>query len=77
VIRDAAVLVGSGILLGLAIAAFVTQLVTVFLVDGLSPMDPASFVGTGLLFLIVAVVASWFPARHAASVSPVVAMRLE
>ena len=77
VIRDAAVLVTIGVTLGLGIAAFVTQPLTAWLVTGLSTTDPLSFAGTGVVFLVVAVLASWIPARQATRVSPVIAMRLE
>jgi ABC-type antimicrobial peptide transport system permease subunit len=77
VIRDSSLLVGAGVLLGLATAALVTAPLRTFLVDGLSARDPLSFAATGLVFLIVTVLASWLPARHATRVSPVIAMRLD
>jgi len=77
VIRDAAVLVGLGLLLGLGIAAFVTAPLSTYLVAGLSATDPISFAGTALVFALVSVLASWLPARSATRVSPVVAMRLD
>jgi hypothetical protein len=77
VIRDAAVLVGAGVVLGLAISAFVTAPLSTFLVAGLSTKDPVSFVGTSLVFVLVSVLASWLPARSATRVSPVGAMRLD
>jgi hypothetical protein len=77
VVRDAAVLVTIGVTLGLGLAAFVTQPLATWLVTGLSTTDPLSFAGTGGVFLVVAVLASWIPARQATRVSPVIAMRLE
>jgi predicted permease len=77
VVRDSAVLVGSGVVLGLAISAFVTSPLSVLLADGLSSKDPLSFVATLVAFLVVGVLASWLPARQATKVSPVVAMRLD
>jgi putative ABC transport system permease protein len=73
--RDAAVLVGTGITLGLAISALVTAPLSRFLVTGLSSRDPMSFIGTALAFIVVGVLASWLPARSAVRVSPVIAMR--
>jgi ABC-type antimicrobial peptide transport system permease subunit len=77
VVRDAAVLVGGGVVLGLAIAAFVTAPLATLLADGLSSKDPLSFGATLVAFGAVAVLASWLPARQATKVSPVVAMRLD
>ena len=50
VVADAAVLVTTGLVIGLALAALVTQPLAMFLVDGLSPHDPLAFAGTALLF---------------------------
>lgn len=77
VIRDAAMLVGTGLVLGLGIAVLVTQPLAAFLVAGLSTTDPLSFAGTAAAFVLVSVLASWLPARSAIRVSPVIAMRLE
>lgn len=77
VVRDAAVLVGLGLLLGLGISAFVTAPLATFLVAGLSATDPISFGGTALVFAAVSFLASWWPARTATRVSPVTAMRLD
>lgn len=77
VVGDAATLVGGGVLLGLAIAAFVTAPLSTFLAAGLSSRDPVSFGGTFVVFMLVAVLASWWPARQATRVAPVTAMRLD
>jgi predicted permease len=77
VLGDTAILVGGGLALGLAISSFVTAPLATFLVTGLSATDPVSFVATGLVFILVAALASWLPARQAMRVSPVVAMRLD
>jgi predicted permease len=77
VIRDASILVGLGVGLGIGIAAVATRGLSAFLVAGLSATDPVSFLGTAALFLLVTILASWIPARHAMSVSPSIAMRAE
>jgi putative ABC transport system permease protein len=77
VMRDAAVLVGGGVLLGLGLAAFVTAPLSTFLAAGLSSRDPVSFIGTFVVFMTVAALASWWPARQATRVAPVTAMRLD
>lgn len=77
VIRDASTHVGIGLVLGLGLSALTTAPLAMFLAAGLSPTDPLSFAGTAVVFLVVAVLASWLPARSAMRVSPVVAMRLD
>jgi len=67
-------LVGAAI--GLAGALAGTRLVS-SLLYGVSPTDPATFVGVLLLLLIVAVLASWLPARRAAKVDPMEALRYD
>jgi len=44
---------------------------------GLTPLDPLTFVAVSLVFAAVAAGASYVPARHAADVSPLVALRSE
>jgi putative ABC transport system permease protein len=44
---------------------------------GLSAHDPIAFISVPLLLLIVAMVASYIPARRAMSVDPIVALRYE
>jgi predicted permease len=65
-----------GAAIGLIIAAGVAQLLT-GLLYGIPPIDPVSFGGAAAALAFVAVVASLVPARRAASVNPVEALRAE
>ena len=65
-----------GIAIGLAAAA-VTMRLTASLLFGLSPTDPATFAGISLLLLSATLFASWLPARRAARVDPMSALKHE
>jgi putative ABC transport system permease protein len=62
-----------GLLIGLFIASFSSR-VLASLVYGVSTSDPLTFAGIAVLFGIIAVVASYIPARRAARVDPVVSL---
>jgi ABC-type antimicrobial peptide transport system permease subunit len=68
------VLVGSFI--GLAGALTATRLVS-NLLYGVTPTDPVTLFSVVLLLVLVAVLASWLPARRAAKVDPMEALRCE
>ena len=76
VLRQALLLAGTGVVIGLAVAAGATRLMT-SLLFGVSPMDPATFGVVAAILCAVALVASWIPARRAAGVDPVEALRAE
>jgi len=65
----------AGIALGLIGAFALTQLMTSQLF-GVSATDPATFAGIALLFLTVSLAASYIPARRAASIDPMAALRI-
>ena len=76
VVGGGARLAGVGVGVGLALAFGVTRLLRGMLF-GISASDPLSFVGIAALLTIVAVVASYLPARRAARVDPMAALRSE
>jgi putative ABC transport system permease protein len=65
-----------GLSIGLAGASVATRLMSHLLFD-VSAVDPATFGAVGLLLALVAFVACWLPARKAARVDPILALRHE
>jgi ABC-type antimicrobial peptide transport system permease subunit len=76
ILRDALLLTGAGLALGLPAAVAVTRLLESRLY-GVAPSDPLTLVGSVAILLAVAVLATWIPARRAARVGPMVALRCE
>ncbi len=66
----------AGIVLGLAAAVAVTRLMASLLV-GVSPTDPVTFAAIIALFALIAMAASYAPARRAAKLDPMQAIRQE
>ena len=63
-----------GIVLGIAGAAGLTRLLSTLLF-GVKAIDPVTFALAATLFLIVALAASYIPARRAAAIEPMAALR--
>jgi putative ABC transport system permease protein len=76
VMSQSAVLSVAGVVIGLAGAMWATRYLQ-GLLFGLTPLDPATFVAVAMLFLAVATLASFVPARRATTVDPSVALRAE
>jgi predicted permease len=76
VLRRGALLTLIGVTLGLATSLFATRLLRVLLYE-IQPVDPATFIAVPLLLWAVALLASYIPARRAARVDPLVALRYE
>jgi putative ABC transport system permease protein len=66
----------AGIVIGLVAALGMTRLMTSMLVN-VKPTDPATYAAMAVLFFIIAVLASFLPARRAAALHPAVALREE
>jgi putative ABC transport system permease protein len=65
-----------GVVLGLLGCAAITRVLSAFLF-GIQPNDPFTFGGVALLLIAAAAGASYLPARRAATVDPIVALRME
>jgi ABC-type antimicrobial peptide transport system permease subunit len=69
-------LVCLGAVLGMAGGAAASRLL-VSLLFGLSPLDPIAYIGVALLLVLIALPATYLPARQATKVDPLVALRAE
>jgi len=69
-------LVVAGIAIGIAVSLVLVRILETQLV-GVSVYDPPTLVATTLLLTITAAIACWIPARRAARVDPMVALRYE
>jgi putative ABC transport system permease protein len=76
VMRQGAILAVAGALGGLLGAAAATRLLRGMLF-GVTPLDPLAYVGAGVLLLGAGMLACYLPARRAARLDPVTALRVE
>ena len=76
VLRDGLRIGALGTLIGIAAAAAASRLLS-SLLFGVSPHDPLTFLVLPASLLVVAVLASWIPARRALAVEPNAALRAE
>jgi putative ABC transport system permease protein len=76
VLRRGLVLAVVGIVLGIAGAAALARSLTAMLY-GLTPLDPPTYIVVTALFSAIAMLASYVPARRAARVDPLLAIRCE
>jgi predicted permease len=74
VVRQGLRMTLAGVIMGVAAAAFATRLMSAILF-GVESLDPWTFVSVPLFLLAVATLASYVPARRAASLSPVESLR--
>ena len=76
IVRKALTPVSIGLAAGLSIGSLGSR-VLVAQLYGVSPLDPLSFAGTAAFLVMAAGATAWLPARRAARVDPVLALRNE
>jgi putative ABC transport system permease protein len=76
ILRESGTLTICGMVAGLILAAISTRLVA-SAIYGISPLDPLTYGSVSLVLLAVGLAASYIPARRAAKVDPMVALRYE
>jgi predicted permease len=75
-LKDAAAPIAAGIAIGLVGAFFLTRVIALFLYKT-EPRDPLAFAAAALTLATCGLVAAWLPARRAAKVDPVTALRAD
>jgi len=76
VVKQGALLAGAGLLLGVPIGLLLTRSLAAVLY-GVKPGDPLTFTTVALLLALVALLASYLPARRVLRVDPSIAMRVD
>jgi ABC-type antimicrobial peptide transport system permease subunit len=76
IVRQSFLLALGGSIAGLFVAAVSGRLLKQFLFE-VSPLDPLTFCVVPLLMMLLALLAAWVPARRAASIDPMKALRTE
>jgi hypothetical protein len=74
VLTRVGILVGLGVILGIAISVWASRFVGALLY-GLEPRDPATLIGAALTLTMIGGLAGWLPARRASRIDPAVALR--
>jgi predicted permease len=76
VLRQGARLALVGIAIGVVVAAALSRFIAGMLF-GLTPLDPATFIGVSVLLATIALLASCIPARRATRIDPLLSIRAE
>jgi len=76
VVRHGMTLAGIGVAIGLAVAFGLTRVLAALLY-GVRATDPITFAAVATVLAAVALLATWIPARRAARVDPIIALRCE
>ena len=75
-LRQTIPLVAIGIGIGVAVTAWASAFIAALLY-GVRPRDPAAVSGAAIVLALVAIAAAWVPARRAAGVDPMMALRAD
>ena len=76
VVRQGMMLAVAGSVIGLAAAFGLTRVIR-SLLYGVDATDPLTFAGTALLLMIIALLASYIPARRAVRIDPMTSLRCD
>jgi len=76
ILRESLTLAAIGVAIGIPVALALVRLIRAIFY-GVDPHDPLTMIGAVVLMLTVAALAAWIPARRAAKVDPMVALRYE
>jgi ABC-type antimicrobial peptide transport system permease subunit len=76
ILREALTLAAIGIVIGLPVALALVRVIRGF-IYGIEPHDPLTMIGAAALMIAVASLAAWIPARRAARIDPMEALRYE
>ena len=76
ILHEALILAGIGVAIGSPIALALAR-VTQSIIYGVEPHDPLTLAGAIISLLVVTFLAAWLPARRAAKIDPMEALRYE
>jgi putative ABC transport system permease protein len=76
ILKHGLLMAGTGLVLGFLGALALTRVLTTLLF-GVSARDPITIAGVGGILAVVAILASYVPARRAARVDPMICLRYE
>jgi ABC-type antimicrobial peptide transport system permease subunit len=74
IVRESLILLASGVALGIPAAMMMTRLVS-SLLFGLSPRDPVTMIAALSALTLATVAAAYVPAKRAANIDPILALR--
>jgi putative ABC transport system permease protein len=76
ILSNGMTMVLAGVVIGLGLSVLLARSMHALLY-GIGVFDPASFLSTAALLIVVALGACWIPARRAMRVDPLIALRYE